>query len=66
MIQYLPKYRKLLPIIIINGLTLIGGIFFWNIQILNRITSFSPLIYWTLADNLVKKNIGLNMLFIIQ
>nr|AIA93376.1 mannosyl_trans2 [uncultured Candida] len=33
MIQYLPKYRKLLPIIIINGLTLIGGIFFWNIQI---------------------------------
>lgn len=55
MIQYLPKYRKLLPIIIINGLTLIGGIFFWNIQILNRITSFSPLIYWTLADNLVKK-----------
>ena len=51
MINYLPKYRKLLPIIIINSLTLIGGVFFWNIQILNRITSFSPLLYWTLADN---------------
>ena len=54
MYQELPKNRKLLPLIVINGLIVVGGTFFWNIQILNRITSFSPLIYWTLAYNLKK------------
>ena len=58
MYQELPKNRKLLPLIVINGLIIIGGTFFWNIQILNRITSFSPLIYWTLAYNL---NLNMNM-----
>ncbi|RCK60813.1 GPI mannosyltransferase 2 [Candida viswanathii] len=51
MVGQLPKYRKLMPIIIINAMTVFGGVFFWNVQILNRITSFSPLLYWTLADH---------------
>ena len=53
MYQELPKIEKLLPFIVINGLIVVG-VHFWNIQILNRITSFSPLIYWTLAYNLKK------------
>ena len=49
--RVLPQHRKLLPLVVLNGLIIIGGVFFWNVQILNRITSFSPLIYWTLALN---------------
>lgn len=49
--KVLPQYRKLLPLVVLNALIIIGGVFFWNVQILNRITSFSPLIYWTLALN---------------
>lgn len=47
--KLLPQYRKLLPLVVLNGMIIIGGVFFWNVQILNRITSFSPLIYWQLA-----------------
>ncbi|KAI5954711.1 GPI18 [Candida theae] len=47
--KVLPQYRKLLPLVVLNASIIIGGVFFWNVQILNRITSFSPLIYWTLA-----------------
>lgn len=52
--KVLPQYRKLLPLVVLNALIIIGGVFFWNVQILNRITSFSPLIYWTLALNYKK------------
>ncbi|EMG46925.1 hypothetical protein G210_2808 [Candida maltosa Xu316] len=54
MYKELPRHWKLGPLILINTLTVIGGVFFWNTQILNRVTSFSPLLYWTLAANLLE------------
>lgn len=40
---------KLLPILLVNSAVLVGGIFFWNTQILTRITTFLPIINWTLS-----------------
>ena len=53
MYQELPKNRKLLPLIVINGLIVVGGTFleYSNIKSYHK---FSPLIYWTLAYNLKK------------
>lgn len=42
----LPRIKKLSSLIFINSLLIIGGIFFWNIQILTRISAFIPLSYW--------------------
>ncbi|KAI5953380.1 GPI18 [Candida jiufengensis] len=50
-IKLLPQYRKLTSIVVIQIIMIFGGVFFWNSQILNRLTSYSPLIYWTLALN---------------
>lgn len=41
--------KNLLPIILINGLLLVGGVLWWHVQILTRISSFMPLIYWYIA-----------------
>ena len=57
MYQELPKNRKIITIDRYKWINSCWGYIFWNIQILNRITSFSPLIYWTLAYNL-KETLG--------
>ncbi|KAI5960342.1 GPI18 [Candida pseudojiufengensis] len=49
--RLLPQYKKLTSLSFIQIIMIFGGVFFWNIQILNRLTSYSPLIYWTLAIN---------------
>lgn len=38
-----------LPYLLLNVILLTLGVFFWNIQILNRILNFNPLFYWFLA-----------------
>ncbi|KAG7660802.1 GPI18 [[Candida] subhashii] len=53
-IHELPKYKRILSLVVVNGLIIIGGVFFWNTQILNRVTSFSPILYWTLAIEMRK------------
>lgn len=40
---------KLIPILLVNAVVLIGGIFFWHVQILTRVTSFLPILNWTLS-----------------
>lgn len=52
----LPKLRKLEPVIIINAFLLILAVFFLNVQILTRISTFLPLSYWYVADLLVSGN----------
>ena len=45
-IKELPKIKKIMPLVLINCLLMVGAIFFWNVQIFNRISSFLPLSYW--------------------
>lgn len=40
---------KLIPILLVNAVVLIGGVFFWHVQILTRISSFLPILNWTLS-----------------
>ncbi|CAK7895261.1 GPI mannosyltransferase 2 [[Candida] anglica] len=49
---YIVRYpfKNILPILFVNILLLIGGIFWWHTQILTRISSFLPLIYWYIAS----------------
>ncbi|ODV80868.1 glycosyltransferase family 76 protein [Suhomyces tanzawaensis NRRL Y-17324] len=46
----LPKIKKITILLVINVFVLLGGIFFWNTQILTRIGSFLPLSYWYVAQ----------------
>lgn len=48
--------KEVLPVIIVNGLLLMGGLLFWHVQILTRVASFTPLMYWFLAALLVSNN----------
>lgn len=43
-------FQNLLPILIVNVVLLIGGVFWWHVQILTRISSFLPLMYWYVAS----------------
>jgi phosphatidylinositol glycan class V len=43
-------FQNLLPILIVNFVLLIGGVFWWHVQILTRISSFVPLMYWYVAS----------------
>lgn len=45
----LPRLKKVFTLIFIDILLLIGGVFFWNVQILTRISGFIPLSYWYTA-----------------
>ncbi|CAK9438517.1 uncharacterized protein LODBEIA_P27410 [Lodderomyces beijingensis] len=47
----LPQYKKLASITAINFILTVLAIFFLNVQIVNRVTSFSPLLYWVAALN---------------
>ncbi|RLV94299.1 GPI mannosyltransferase 2 [Spathaspora sp. JA1] len=44
-----PKNKRILVLVIIHCIILFSGILFWNIQILNRVTSYSPIVYWMLS-----------------
>ena len=46
----LPTLKKVLPWLVVNSVVIVGGLFFWNVQILVRITSFLPLSYWYVAS----------------
>lgn len=61
--SYLIKYfireypvKQFIPYLMVNGVTLILGVFFWNIQILNRVLNFNPVFYWFLAVDNSKNN----------
>lgn len=43
-------FQTILPIIIVNGILIIGGVFLMHVQILTRISTFLPLIYWYIAS----------------
>lgn len=42
--------KNLLPVMIVNGMLLVGAVFWWHVQILTRISSFLPLMYWFVAS----------------
>ncbi|KAK6456225.1 GPI mannosyltransferase 2 [Scheffersomyces xylosifermentans] len=46
----LPILKNVLPWLVVNVAVILGGIFFWNVQILVRISSFLPLSYWYVAQ----------------
>lgn len=48
LIQTYPN-KIFIPYAILNVLLLIGGIGFWNVQILTRILNINPLMYWYLS-----------------
>lgn len=48
--------KNLLPIMIVNGILLVGGLFWWHVQILTRISSFLPLMYWFVASLWISEN----------
>lgn len=48
-VKQLPRHPRLLSIIIISFITLAGGLFWWNTQILTRMAWFSPLAVWYVA-----------------
>ncbi|CAH2351987.1 GPI mannosyltransferase 2 [[Candida] railenensis] len=43
-------FQNILPIILVNIILLIGGVFWWHTQILTRISTFLPLMYWYVAS----------------
>lgn len=51
-VRELPKRPRLAPLLVVNGLTVAGALLFWNVQIINRVSSFLPLPYWYLASEL--------------
>lgn len=55
-ISELPKIKKIMPLIIINSLLMVGAVFFWNVQIFNRISSFLPLSYWYVAQLIIEND----------
>lgn len=50
-IEFVTRYpvKLMIPYLILNMLTLAGGVFFWNVQILNRILNFNPIVFWYLG-----------------
>jgi phosphatidylinositol glycan class V len=48
-VNELPRLKKMSSLILVNVLLLLGGVFFWHVQILTRISSFLPLSYWYIA-----------------
>lgn len=42
--------KNVLPLILINALLLVGGVFWGHVQILTRISSFLPMMYWFVAS----------------
>ncbi|EDK43498.1 conserved hypothetical protein [Lodderomyces elongisporus NRRL YB-4239] len=50
----LPQNRKLTSLVVVNFVLIVSGILFMNVQIMNRVTSGMPLLYWTLANGYEK------------
>ncbi|CAN3366688.1 GPI mannosyltransferase 2 [Diutina catenulata] len=47
--RMVPTTPRLRWVLVVNVLLLVGGVFFWNVQILTRISSFLPLQFWYVA-----------------
>ncbi|ODQ63885.1 mannosyltransferase [Nadsonia fulvescens var. elongata DSM 6958] len=53
--EFSSLYMKLLPLMIIQAITAVSALFLWHFQIITRVATCLPLMYWYVADLMVRR-----------